>query len=306
MADYAGEVEIALARLGELAETGALVDVYLTASLYRGEAPVMLPLAVVAPADILYYGGQNAAELLAQFEALRQGRSYEAILVLTDGSGYQLGQGEIDVPRPAAPVWMVHLGGDFPPGYDDDTLEAIQASGGGVAGGLEEALNRLAVALAAPSQAAGLDLIDGYTWLTLPAGEAEALNDQAARVSASDPFAAIAARRLILAEMARRRVNLDQAETLDEIHAIAVEQSIVTPYSSMIVLVNQEQEQRLNRLENQADRFEREIEEVGETAPDLSVTGVPEPEEWLLLALAAGLLGWYWRNRLRLRPGRAG
>lgn len=302
MAGYAGEVETALALLGELAETGALVDVYLTASPYRGEAPQVLPLAVVAPAEILYYGGQNAAELLAQFEALRQGRSYEAILVLTDGSGYQLGQSEVEVPRPDAPVWMVHLGGDFPPGYDDDTLEAIQASGGGVAGGIKEALNRLAVALAAQPQAAGLDLIDGSTWLTLPAGEADALNDQAvARVPPNDPFAAMAARRLILTEMARRRANLDQPETLDEIHAIAVEQGIVTPYSSMIVLVNQEQEQRLNRLEKEADRFEREYEEVGETAPDLSVTGVPEPEEWLLLALAAGLLVWYARGRLRLR-----
>ena len=47
------------------------------------------------------------------------------------------------------------------------------------------------------------------------------------------------------------------------------------------------------------DRFVREVEEVGETAPQspFSVTGVPEPEEWLLLALAAAMLVWYIRTR---------
>ena len=49
-----------------------------------------------------------------------------------------------------------------------------------------------------------------------------------------------------------------------------------------------------------ADRFQREVEDVGETAPDpVNVTGVPEPEEWLLLALAAALLAWYAYTRRR-------
>ena len=57
----------------------------------------------------------------------------------------------------------------------------------------------------------------------------------------------------------------------------------------------------LDELEARRDRFEREYEEVGETMPEsaLMVTGVPEPEEWLLLMVAVGMLGWYvWRNRL--------
>jgi hypothetical protein len=43
---------------------------------------------------------------------------------------------------------------------------------------------------------------------------------------------------------------------------------------------------------------------VGETVPEnaLQVTGVPEPEEWLLLAVAAGMLVWYaWRRGLGVR-----
>ncbi|NIO68398.1 MAG: hypothetical protein GTN71_04935 [Anaerolineae bacterium] len=95
--------------------------------------------------------------------------------------------------------------------------------------------------------------------------------------------------------MHRQRAGLDELDTLDHLHAIAIEQGIVTPYSSMIVLVNQQQENLLDQLEARGDRFQREYEEVGETTPQspFSVTGVPEPEEWLLLALAAAMLIWY-------------
>jgi len=89
-------------------------------------------------------------------------------------------------------------------------------------------------------------------------------------------------------------------DTLDHLHDIAIENSIVTPYSSMIVLVNEQQERRLDELEEDDDRFMREYEQIGETEENtLTVTGVPEPEEWLLLALAAAMLVWY------VRAGRA-
>ncbi len=292
MAERADEVKVALARLSELA--GPTTDLYLTASECRGEGPSLVSLGTFDPDAVMYYGGQNAAELLAQFDALHAGQEYDAILVLTDGSGYELSDGDTAVPIPDAPVWMVHLGDDFPLGYDDATLEAIQASGGGAAGSLEEALTRLAVAIEGRNN--GLpthDLVDGYTWLTVLAGESEG-------AATDDGFAPFAARRLILAEVERQRGEIDQLDTLDHLHDIAIENSIVTPYSSMIVLVDEQQERRLDELEEGEDRFEREYENVGETAESaLTVTGVPEPEEWLLLALAAGMLAWY------VRTGRA-
>jgi putative PEP-CTERM system integral membrane protein len=303
MVAQAAAVEVALARLAEA--TGENMDIYLTASLYRGEPASRVTAAEFDPASLLYYGGQDAAELLVQFDTLQAGEGYDAVIVLTDGAGYELGEGALRVPAPAAPVWMVHLGGDFPLGYDDPTLEAIQASGGGVAGSVEEALTRLAMALSTPqavqSEAATLDVLDGYTWLTLPTAEVEAAFGNTIKTEPVDsPFIALAARRLILAEMQRQRAGLSQLATLDQLHAIAIEHSLVTPYSSMIVLVNEAQQRRLDQLEAQGDRFEREVEAVGET-PDFSVTGVPEPEEWLLLALAAGMLAWYGYGRLRQR-----
>jgi putative PEP-CTERM system integral membrane protein len=302
MAEHAADVRAALAWLAEMADSGAATDVYLTASRYRGEAPSRVNLAGLDPEGIMYYGGQNAAEMLAQFDALRTGQDDDAVLVLTDGSGYELGNGDVEVPVPDAPVWMVHLGGDFPLGYDDATLEAIQASGGGVAGDLEEALTRLTMALEAEQSVSSSDVTDGYAWLTVPTGAA-GTGDAVVVHTARDGFAALAARWLILDAMHRQRGALDQPDTLDHLHAMAIEQGIVTPYSSMIVLVNQEQENLLKQLEASGDRFQREHEEVGETTPQspFSVTGVPEPEEWLLLALAAAMLVWYVYTGLQKR-----
>ncbi len=314
MAEQAAEVAGALARLAKVANSGANVDVYLTASKYRGEAPFRVSLVELDPDSIMYYGGQNAAELVAQFEALRKGRDYDAIFVLTDGSGYELGAGDVEVPRPDAPVWMVHLGGDFPLGYDDGTLEAIQASGGGAVGDVEEALTRLAVGLETErrgtSPGASLittsDVVDGYVWATVPAEAVETGQSIViTQHTTDDNFAAFAARRLILATMHRQRATLDQLDSLDYLHALAVEHSLVTPYSSMIVLVDERQAKLLDQLEARGDRFLREYEDVGETVPEnaLTVTGVPEPEEWLLLALTGAMLIWYVRTR---RPGVAG
>ena len=101
---------------------------------------------------------------------MRAGESDDAVLILTDGTGYELGEESQAARSETQPVWIVHLGG-LPLGYDDATLDTVQASGGGVAGSLDEALTRLAVrmnaqALAGPG--AVVDLADGYLWITTP------------------------------------------------------------------------------------------------------------------------------------------
>ncbi|MBL8055814.1 MAG: TIGR02921 family PEP-CTERM protein [Anaerolineales bacterium] len=274
----AAQADAVAAALGQLTGLGAAVDVYLTAAEVRGEPPTRAGLAEVDPGRLLYFGGQNPGELLAQFAALYTGETYDAILVLTDSSGYELGPSPADLPALPAPVWMVHLGG-FPLGYDDATLEAIQASGGGAAASLTEALTRLA--------AGGADVLDGYRWEHAPADPA----------AAADPdFAPLAARRLILAKLPNPQLAAQRLEVLDQLHALAAETSIVTPYSSMIVLVTAQQEALLKQLAGQDDRFEREFEAVGET---VAITGVPEPEEWLLMGLGAVLLAAYLYTRRR-------
>jgi putative PEP-CTERM system integral membrane protein len=288
--------------LAELQTIAADVDVYLTSSFYRGEQASVAKLAEIAPDKIDYMGGQNAVELLEQFLALSKGRSYDALFVLTDGTGYQLGGESADLSVPDTPVWMVHIDGNFPYGYDDATLQVIQASGGGVAGNLDEALLRLAVSLggAAHPEISSRDIVDGYEWLTITSEAAIPEDIEIITHEVGESFAALAARRLILNEMVQHRGKIENLSTLDYLHALAKEHGIVTPYSSMIVLVTQAQQDRLDKLEAQDNRFERETEEMGETAPSpMEVTGVPEPHEWLLIILGSAILGWYaWNKRL--------
>ncbi len=87
---------------------------------------------------------------------------------------------------------------------------------------------------------------------------------------------------------------------LDALHGLAVQHGIITPYSSMIVLVNAQQHSDLDRLEKGDDRFARDVEDQGPAMRELAlapVTAVPEPSEWLLLALAAAAVAAMARRR---------
>lgn len=302
MQPIAQEVQNALAQFRAIAERGNRTDVFLTASKYRGEAPTRVSIDALDDNSLTYLGGQNPAELVQQFANLRGAEMYDAIFVLTDGTGYALGASDAKPASVDSALWFVHLGGKFPLGYDDATLQEISSTGGGVTGNVQDALNRFAVALAlkrgesvvnAP-QDATIEYVDNYLWLTLPTTEAQS---RFAETASDENFAPFAARRLILTNVQRERASLEQLNTLDELHALAKQYSVVSPYSSMIVLVNDAQQQRLDELEKQGDRFEREVEEVGQTTSPFDVTAVPEPHEYLLLALGVILLVWYARKK---------
>ncbi len=304
MAENAEAVTETLAELANVTSPSSTTDIYLTASPYRGEDPTRVTLNELDPDDLVYFGGQNAAELLAQFESLRAGDTYDAVLVLTDGSGYELGTAEIELPVPESPIWIIHLESDIPLGYDDQTLQAIQASGGGVVPDIDQALARIYLPAGSGNQYN--DIIDGYLWKVLPTEEAD-LETGGLSPQINEPgFDALAARQYINAEIQRQRGVIDELATLDEFHALAEAYNIVTPYSSMIVLVNLQQENLLSHLEDGSDRYQREFEEIKNTTPatQTPLTGVPEPEEWLLLSLAAALLVWYtYRKRFAPQTG---
>ncbi|MEL6232077.1 MAG: PEP-CTERM sorting domain-containing protein [Cyanobacteria bacterium J06627_3] len=144
------------------------------------------------------------------------------------------------------------------PAYDDALLETIQASGGGVATDITAVLQRL-----------DKNVIDGYEWsITASDGTGQ-----------TDGFAPLAARQLILQRS--RTVDMTQLENLDGVHAVAKRTQIVTPYSSMLVLVNDRQRELLRQAEAAADRFDREVEDgqddLTDPANPLNSVSVPEP-----------------------------
>ena len=91
-------------------------------------------------------------------------------------------------------------------------------------------------------------------------------------------------------------------EQLDRLHGLARQAHIVTPYSSMLVLVNEQQEKALAAAEQQTNRFERDVERGDEVLQKpnnpFSASMTPEPEEWLLLVVSLLVAGtMVWRRR---------
>ena len=88
--------------------------------------------------------------------------------------------------------------------------------------------------------------------------------------------------------------------TLDKLHMLAKDHDVVTPYSSMIVLVNDRQKEALKKASESEDRFDREGrsgEESLSSPANPLVSGVPEPHEWLLIILSILMLFVIWRKR---------
>lgn len=228
------------------------------------------------PGKIIFYGTIQPKDMLRQFTTLRGDTSYDAVLLVTDEGSYELSDDSSDLPKMAAPLWMVHLGGVLPPAYDDATLKAIQDSGGGVSTEVSEVLQRLATQAKLGDT---VSVVDGYAWSELKQSEA----------TEQPGFEQLAARQLVLG--LSKEIDTDQLTKLDDIHAIAKNFDIVTPYSSMLVLVNDQQREALKRAEAQSNRFKREVEsgkeQLSQPNNPFTVSAVPEPEEWMLIGMVA-------------------
>ncbi len=251
-------------------------DLYIT-SIPGAEPKRLDDINQFKPAKMTFYGAVQFKEMLQQFDKLRGDTKYDGILLVTDEGSYELSDDKKNFPTVTSPLWMVHLGA-LPKAYDDNTLKAIENSGGGVSTDISEVLYRLATKSALGNTV--VSVIDGYAWFM------EKLTTPSTPVS--NDFDSLAARQLILG--LSREKNLEQLTELDAIHELAKRFKIVTPYSSMIVLVNDEQRRQLKEAEAQKDRFNREVESGKEnlTKPNnpLKNASVPEPSTGAALLIA--------------------
>ena len=296
MRDHADEVR---STLDELVTRGLDFDLYVSPSPWSADRPQQVSLADFDPD---YYGGHTFEGVLADFAASRGGRAYGAVIVVTDGGSFAFlsseqpiavgRQQQSDAEREAVahasstienlaaaswpePIWMLHLGG-LPHAYRDQLTDLIRRTHGGVETRLDPLIARLASAV-----------VDDYAW------EFEATHEQTSAAAGDGGFAAIAASALI-GHLGGGHLGGGTAD-LDALHAIAKRYAVVTPWSSMIVLVDDAQRRALKAASEADDRFDREAESGVEatTTPNaaLEVSGTPEPHEWMLLALASlGLL----------------
>ena len=170
------------------------------------------------------------------------------------------------------------MGGKLPSAYEDNLLQTLQASRGGVTTDVMSALQRIS------ADTPG-DRVDGYVWSVKAIAE-----PTETETADADDFEPLAARQLVLQQS--RILDMTQLEALDRIHAIAKRTEIVTPYSSMLVLVNDRQRELLRQAEANSDRFDREVEDGEDTLTQPnnllnSTASVPEPEQVLGLGVCA-------------------
>ncbi|MDJ0514808.1 MAG: TIGR02921 family PEP-CTERM protein [Trichodesmium sp. MO_231.B1] len=230
---------------------------------------------------VTFFGTLQYQEMLEQFLQLRGDTRYNGLILVTDEGSYELSEDIQEMPKLSAPLWMLHLGA-MPPAYDDATLKLIQKSGGGVATQLTEVFQQ--VTAKSKLGKSVVSVADGYAWF---------MEKKSGEETIEDSFAPLAAQQLVLG--LSKKMNLDTLEELDAIHAIAKTYKIVTPYSSMIVLVNDEQREALKRAEAAADRFNRKVEDGKEELTDpnnpLDAANVPEPG-MVLGMVAMGIALW--------------
>ncbi|MGB3669144.1 MAG: TIGR02921 family PEP-CTERM protein [Phormidesmis sp.] len=259
----------------------------------QSKASVQRNLAVDA---LMFYGTLQPADMLTQF-AQQQGeqtgeKPYDAVLLLTDEGSYELAEDQAALPALSAPLWIVHLGGTVPSAYEDNLLQMLEASRGGVDTDVMSVLQKIAAANEDET------VLDGYSWqVDSPSeGEREELSPKDAE------FMALAARQLIRQQ--GRVLDTTQVAALDAVHAIAKRTSIVTPYSSMLVLVDERQRELLRAAEAGEDRFEREVEDGQNdlTNPGNALTtSVPEPGQVVGIVIMAIALITLKRKSVRLR-----
>ncbi|BAT54610.1 hypothetical protein NOS3756_35820 [Nostoc sp. NIES-3756] len=251
-------------------------DLYLTTS--PGATPKRLnDIQQFQPEKFTFYGTIQPQEMLAQFNNLRGDTAYDAVLLLSDEGSYELSKNNKTVPTTSAPLWMVHLG-TLPGAYNDGIIKSLQDSGGGVGVDIAEVLQRIATKSVLGDSV--VSVVNGYAWY-LQTLEAQTNNQQ-------DDLLPLAARQLILG--LSKQVKLDNLKSLDAIHAIAKKYQIVSPYSSMLVLVNDEQRRLLKEAEAQSDRFDRKVENGKEnlSKPNNPLkASVPEPSGGWLLGVSA-------------------
>jgi len=220
-----------------------------------------------------FYGNTQPLQQFAAFETGFTLSEYDAVFMLSDAGSYesQVESTKLVLNRP---TWLIEHG-NTAKAYRDELVDSIRQSGGDVVFSVQQALMQMAGKSKINKL---LAVTSSHQWYERPAGADDTSNENLAEIVSA----------LRVEQLSQSGQSL---QSLDSLHDIAIEHGIVTPYSSMIVLVNDRQRDRLEELSNENDRFEREVEQGKQPAPRRRVANaVPEPHEYALMLIAIILL----------------
>lgn len=252
----------------------------------------------------IFFGHNTTAKQLKKWQQfVNDSKHYKAILLLTDQGNYESKEKQNNemtktINKETA-LWILHLGNEPAYAYADKLLESIYHSGGGVGYALNDVIERISWKQQRTLNQLS-EISQNYTWSYEVLDKPETFSEQQSALSA------IIAHQWISADFNRRfnqqsnqlpsnkTQSNSQTEHLDGLHFLAKKNSVVSPFSSMIVLVNKRQEEELEKLSKEKDRFKRDIDSGKKSivkGNDLfSVSSVPEPEEWALIIVIMFIL----------------
>jgi len=225
----------------------------------------------------LFFGTSNNMNILDQF-LINNESKFDVLMIITDKGNYESSSDSTVAPELDSPLFIHHLGDEQTPIYNDAFLETMQNSNGGVIKNTDDfisQLNRL-------SNTKIIKYDDGieYSLIEPSIDDTPALSEIVTNAYIQNY---------------RIATDSNRITELDFIHSLALKEQIVTPYSSMIVLVNDRQKEALKKAEAEADRFDREVESGDEEASSpgnpFKVSGTPEPHEWILIGLVLLMFG---------------
>jgi putative PEP-CTERM system integral membrane protein len=160
----------------------------------------------------------------------------------------------------AYPVYIIH-DGNIPP-YARDITRPLLQGGGYVYSDFANAFNKAVITAKSAKSSEGRELIAtglNFNYYS-ETNKNEFISAGWDTISTGpDPAAKLAAKKISDAKIASQPGNFEaQLDFLDSLNAYATRNSIVTPYSSMIALVNEQQMQNLKRQAQSYDRYQEQ------------------------------------------------
>jgi putative PEP-CTERM system integral membrane protein len=281
--------------------------------------------------DVTHFGKTDRLNAIMEAEAQREFGGYAAVFMITDGSDFEQA-GEIDpkINTYGTPIYIIHPDGKMPQ-YSDELTNSVIKSGGGVFADPSDAFrhfwlrNALAVLKSGLGGLKLLDVNEYGAWIMKTdtaasknplanntVADSDLTPDDSAKVwkllneapkNQLREFELLAAKKLAEAMI----MDLDQMEVLGQdglgkIHQLAMDNFIVTPYSSMIALVDDWQREQLKIAEAGNDPFSTKYdvgqEKLGAPAGTsmLNIGAVPEPHEWAMIFIGLFLIAYFYRK----------
>ncbi|MDP3478411.1 MAG: TIGR02921 family PEP-CTERM protein [Desulfoprunum sp.] len=232
--------------------------------------------------DRLFWGFFDSGDFAQRFSLLQTEK--KSVLVITDKTFFRENENVRDYSAIDKPVWFYLTDHKYPRSISDNLLKRLYEIGGNIETRIENALVSINHLQLTQTQQDVVDIDDRYIWRIAKTGERSTQGE-----SSLEP---LAAHKLILQSVKYGLTTSN--EELDRLQKIAMKSAIISPYSSMIVLVDDAQRKMLEAAEKENDRFDRKVETGKEilTSPTtpFEATAVPEPEEWALIIAVFGFL----------------